>query len=157
MPADVMIPLCVMGGGLAFAVFVVHRQLQLRALDRELLHRERIAAIKAGGAPDSAPEGVIGPPARPRVANALRDGIGFLIMGAGLAAALRIWGSYAWGWGIFVASIGVANLVYWLIGGRADWEQQARWDAEMQQAHICLLYTSPSPRDGLLSRMPSSA
>ena len=25
------------------------------------------------------------------------------------------------------------------------------------QADICLLYTSPSPRDGLLSRMPSSA
>ena len=25
------------------------------------------------------------------------------------------------------------------------------------QAEICLLYTSPSPRDGLLSRMPSSA
>ena len=25
------------------------------------------------------------------------------------------------------------------------------------QDHNCLLYTSPSPRDGLLSRMPSSA
>ena len=25
------------------------------------------------------------------------------------------------------------------------------------QKHLCLLYTSPSPRDGLLSRMPSSA
>ena len=25
------------------------------------------------------------------------------------------------------------------------------------QTHPCLLYTSPSPRDGLLSRMPSSA
>ena len=25
------------------------------------------------------------------------------------------------------------------------------------QSGICLLYTSPSPRDGLLSRMPSSA
>mgnify|MGYP003376110065 CR=1 FL=1 len=25
------------------------------------------------------------------------------------------------------------------------------------QGEICLLYTSPSPRDGLLSRMPSSA
>ena len=24
-------------------------------------------------------------------------------------------------------------------------------------AQVCLLYTSPSPRDGLLSRMPSSA
>ena len=27
----------------------------------------------------------------------------------------------------------------------------------LQRARICLLYTSPSPRDGLLSRMPSSA
>ena len=26
-----------------------------------------------------------------------------------------------------------------------------------REAHVCLLYTSPSPRDGLLSRMPSSA
>ena len=25
------------------------------------------------------------------------------------------------------------------------------------QLEVCLLYTSPSPRDGLLSRMPSSA
>ena len=27
----------------------------------------------------------------------------------------------------------------------------------MRRAYACLLYTSPSPRDGLLSRMPSSA
>ena len=26
-----------------------------------------------------------------------------------------------------------------------------------EKAELCLLYTSPSPRDGLLSRMPSSA
>ena len=29
--------------------------------------------------------------------------------------------------------------------------------AASHYAQICLLYTSPSPRDGLLSRMPSSA
>ena len=29
--------------------------------------------------------------------------------------------------------------------------------ATISQDSICLLYTSPSPRDGLLSRMPSSA
>ena len=29
--------------------------------------------------------------------------------------------------------------------------------ATRSEASICLLYTSPSPRDGLLSRMPSSA
>ena len=30
-------------------------------------------------------------------------------------------------------------------------------DEEDHQFQACLLYTSPSPRDGLLSRMPSSA
>ena len=29
--------------------------------------------------------------------------------------------------------------------------------AALRSANVCLLYTSPSPRDGLLSRMPSSA
>ena len=28
---------------------------------------------------------------------------------------------------------------------------------ELSKKRVCLLYTSPSPRDGLLSRMPSSA
>ena len=33
------------------------------------------------------------------------------------------------------------------------------WDYlyELGEGYTCLLYTSPSPRDGLLSRMPSSA
>ena len=30
-------------------------------------------------------------------------------------------------------------------------------EAEFIKNEVCLLYTSPSPRDGLLSRMPSSA
>ena len=31
------------------------------------------------------------------------------------------------------------------------------FDVAISYLNICLLYTSPSPRDGLLSRMPSSA
>ena len=31
------------------------------------------------------------------------------------------------------------------------------WSKKHPKAYVCLLYTSPSPRDGLLSRMPSSA
>ena len=39
---------------------------------------------------------------------------------------------------------------------------EAMWQREVAQGKMptkmdCLLYTSPSPRDGLLSRMPSSA
>ena len=41
---------------------------------------------------------------------------------------------------------------------RPDWlpEKFASVEA-MAQAYTCLLYTSPSPRDATLSRMPSSA
>ena len=35
--------------------------------------------------------------------------------------------------------------------------RRALGDGQNGQCYICLLYTSPSPRDGLLSRMPSSA
>ena len=34
---------------------------------------------------------------------------------------------------------------------------EASYSIDHAKATICLLYTSPSPRDGLLSRMPSSA
>ena len=39
-------------------------------------------------------------------------------------------------------------------GSLAEYLQILRRDVVVS---ICLLYTSPSPRDGLLSRMPSSA
>ena len=35
--------------------------------------------------------------------------------------------------------------------------QQQQLNQVVQDVATCLLYTSPSPRDGLLSRMPSSA
>ena len=39
----------------------------------------------------------------------------------------------------------------------AELRARAWFEAALQEAEACLLYTSPSPRDGLLSRMPSSA
>ena len=41
--------------------------------------------------------------------------------------------------------------------GREAIRNFARICAGLQHYSVCLLYTSPSPRDGLLSRMPSSA
>ena len=38
-----------------------------------------------------------------------------------------------------------------------DLNENADIAGALTEAKICLLYTSPSPRDGLLSRMPSSA
>ena len=48
--------------------------------------------------------------------------------------------------GIPEDQIGLRAFPFSLLGNAKDWLH-----------YICLLYTSPSPRDGLLSRMPSSA
>ena len=55
------------------------------------------------------------------------------------------------------ASKKVAELVKTLSGDEKIGAQIILKALEAPLFHICLLYTSPSPRDGLLSRMPSSA
>ena len=50
------------------------------------------------------------------------------------------------------------RILYAMHKGGFDWSKQFRKSARIVGDVIgCLLYTSPSPRDGLLSRMPSSA
>ena len=46
-----------------------------------------------------------------------------------------------------------------VVEDREGYISTSRADAKQKLAQVerCLLYTSPSPRDGLLSRMPSSA
>ena len=42
--------------------------------------------------------------------------------------------------------------------GDRDFNPKVSYWTELKEKYMnCLLYTSPSPRDGLLSRMPSSA
>ena len=43
------------------------------------------------------------------------------------------------------------------LNNRINGLNSPKFNDELLQYAICLLYTSPSPRDGLLSRMPSSA
>ena len=48
--------------------------------------------------------------------------------------------------------------IYKFIGNKATtWVENKLIGTNLSEFHTCLLYTSPSPRDGLLSRMPSSA
>ena len=56
--------------------------------------------------------------------------------------------------GFVVARCGV--FVYYSVNGHAS-VQSSELDRRRTRHSGCLLYTSPSPRDGLLSRMPSSA
>ena len=74
------------------------------------------------------------------------------------------------GFQTFVAGIGNSNVTYYAIVNDSGTEFEIGigtvTDASpdtlsrttiLESSNSCLLYTSPSPRDGLLSRMPSSA
>ena len=47
--------------------------------------------------------------------------------------------------------------LYWFLLAVESGFVESIWNAATMLINGCLLYTSPSPRDGLLSRMPSSA
>ena len=52
----------------------------------------------------------------------------------------------------------VAAVEEWIRDNTQGLEPPFEWTRlEGGHSNLCLLYTSPSPRDGLLSRMPSSA
>ena len=69
-------------------------------------------------------------------------------------------------WEILVVVVGFALLMFIVIKFIVPTLEKSYQDrveaiegglAKAEKAQACLLYTSPSPRDGLLSRMPSSA
>ena len=98
---------------------------------------------------------------KPNFLTTLRN---FIWPKIGLKRALNYWvhrisrlpdSTYAISAGIaFGASISFTPFVglHFILAGLLDWIFRANIIAS-----ACLLYTSPSPRDGLLSRMPSSA
>ena len=51
----------------------------------------------------------------------------------------------------------LASMKFSVMQDVPDIGNEANWGAILALFKCCLLYTSPSPRDGLLSRMPSSA
>ena len=52
--------------------------------------------------------------------------------------------------------LGAYDLEHAKVAHRKTYRVEANWKLAIEN-YLCLLYTSPSPRDGLLSRMPSSA
>ena len=58
---------------------------------------------------------------------------------------------------VYEATDRVGGRCWTIRGAFADGQIAEHGGELIDQGHNCLLYTSPSPRDGLLSRMPSSA
>ena len=106
------------------------------------------------------------------IMNTTFYGIGFLIASIAGGQLFSLYGGRVFliGCGALAAAWNVVLGVLFIVAkkhlsltagaeSKASGSEEAIRDEQntMQLTDICLLYTSPSPRDGLLSRMPSSA
>jgi hypothetical protein len=117
--------------------------------ERELIHAERMAAIEKGL---PLPEGAFSAPnsgdakaadeiaalqeaLKPVPGNSFKSGIALLLLGTGLIAAFLLaqpgWGH--WAWGLVLALLGAADLIYWFVSGRAEWKEAQALRAEARQ------------------------
>ena len=71
-----------------------------------------------------------------------------MLLGAGKVVSSTLWLQG-------IAAVGLIVLARWMASSEAGRKLAERMLLMLPK--VCLLYTSPSPRDGLLSRMPSSA
>ena len=58
---------------------------------------------------------------------------------------------------VFMILVGVHSTAYAMDKEPVIWVQVPQWTDDWAVCAVCLLYTSPSPRDLSTSRMPSSA
>jgi uncharacterized protein DUF6249 len=110
---------------------------------RELLSRERLAAIEKGlDVP------VLDAPSPQRRMNPLQSALLLMAAGAGLEGAAVLQHGYAtspvMGLGIILMFIGMAQLAYWFLGGRMEWERQRALDEELRRAYIARLQNASS-------------
>ncbi|NOZ93424.1 MAG: hypothetical protein GXP47_01630 [Acidobacteria bacterium] len=134
-------------GAMAFLAFLVW-------LGVRTVTRQRSAADRAGMA--AAERGVPVPPEvfltdghrRPR--NTLRTGMVELALGFGLVAALLICcpESRLWGWGLVVILVGMANLVYWGLRGRQEWDEARARDMELARRWAASADEAEKPEAG---------
>ena len=77
---------------------------------------------------------------------------------AALTLLMHFWAGMEWWFAALISVFAAWGLSYTMLDGPRDAAARYLADrAEARKERNCLLYTSPSPRDGLLSRMPSSA
>ena len=89
--------------------------------------------------------------------QSIRDSLIKLIDGEGNYQCVPMQGSGTFAVESMISSLTPKDANILILINGAYGQRMKKMCAYLNRNMICLLYTSPSPRDGLLSRMPSSA
>jgi uncharacterized protein DUF6249 len=131
---------------ICFVLFLVLRYL---GRSRELLSAERRAAIEKGlDAPLD-----LGVRPRRVLWNPLKTAI--LLIGTGLGISFLFAGHNEWVIGGFVIIVGLANLAYYRLAGKREWEREVALREELHRAYVRRLSgQTPPPAPGAEVEQP---
>lgn len=145
-PFVMLIPLVAIVMSMLATIILVWVGILYAQKRRELLSRERLVAIEKGlDVP------VLDAPSTHAGMNPLRAALILLATGGGVVGASVLqplaFGRFLMGLGIVLMFVGVGQLAYWILGGRAEWERQRTLDEELRRAYIARLQSrSSDPR-----------
>jgi hypothetical protein len=113
-------------------ILVIYLNLRSRSHARELLSKERLAALDRGL---EIPMDYL-PPRASR--NPLKLAIFLLAAGIGLSGSLFILSERGqeWAFGLPVLVIGLGHLAYYFLGGRREWQQRVALETELYRASL---------------------
>ena len=121
------------------------------AQEREMLNRERMSALEKG---INLP--ILEAPKNQSAPTALQSGLVCIAVGLGLAIFFNEVASQLIGIGVLVMLIGVANLVYWQLAGKKEWDARVQWQQSVGEAYLhylaqlsAQLKSAPAGKGGL--------
>jgi hypothetical protein len=132
-----MVSLLIAIGGMIVGAFVIFITTKQAREEREMQHRERMVALEKGV---DLPLAEIAT-AKHRT-SPLNRALMVLASGIALSFPVREMGPASWMWGFWLALLGIAMLVHWLVRGREEWDRDRALNEELRKAYIERLRTA---------------
>jgi hypothetical protein len=133
-PEIVILPILFITLGIAFA-YGLNVFSRLRMQDRDMVNKERLTAMEKG---INLPFTDL--PRAARSGSSLRTGLTMVAIGIGLCVFFYLQNAQdAIGVGVIVALAGTANLLYWHLNGKKEWEQQQTRERVLHEAQLAYL------------------
>lgn len=127
----VLIPIFALLSAAAVVIFAIVFRSRHHMQEREMLNRERMCALEKG---INLP--ILETPKVASTGSALQGGLVCIAVGLGLSIFFYMIATKMMAIGVLVMLIGAANLVFWQLAGKKEWEARVQWQQSVGQAYL---------------------
>lgn len=131
----IIVPLLFISLATVAALAISHRTRYLMQ-QRDMLNKERLMALEKGV---NLP--LLEAPKNQQASSSLKTGMITLATGLGIGFMGYVkGGDVVWAAGVLIGLIGIAQLAYWHLGGRKEWEARVQWEQAVGESYLRYLH-----------------